>query len=493
MSPPQLPATEICERARLSRDARFDGLFFTAVRSTGIYCRPVCPAPAPKPRNVSYFASAAAASEAGYRPCLRCRPELSPDTQSAHHDDPVERALALLGSGEMEELSIAGLAAAVDTSPRHLRRLFLSSTGATPMAVHGTRRLLLARQLLAETSLPITQVALASGFKSLRRFNAAFRDSNGMPPASIRRLRTSPAAAGLLLRLAYRPPLAFARMLDFLALRALPGIERVEAGAWTRITGPINAPVHLRVSAATGRSELLLELSPLDPVLIPHIVARVRRMFDLDADLQPIHDLLKRDALLRGAIDLEPGLRVAGGFDGFETLIRAVLGQQVTVAGAGTLARRLVDAFGTARPTPADISAVAGLDRAFPAPADLAEAPVESIGVTKARAATIRAAAAAVATRELHFGAGQRLDSFIQRCIAIRGIGLWTAHYVAMRTLGHPDAFPGGDLVLRQMLGDTAALTQRAAGERAEAWRPWRSYAVMHLWNLAALRRKEST
>lgn len=492
MSPPNLPSTEICERARLSRDARFDGLFFTAVRSTGIYCRPVCPAPAPKPRNVSYFASAAAASQAGYRPCLRCRPELSPDVQSANHDDPVQRALALIGAGELEAMSVAGLAAAVDTSPRHLRRLFLAGTGATPMAVHATRRLLLARQLLAETSMPITEVALASGFKSLRRFNTAFRESNGMPPGSIRRLRVAPPTGGLVLRLAYRPPLAFGRMLAFLSLRALPGIERVDADSWTRITGPVDAPVRLRVTHARARPELLLELSPVDPALIPRIVVRVRRMFDLDAHLQPVQDLLNRDALLRGAVKVDPGLRMPGGFDGFETMVRAVLGQQVTIAGASTLTRRLVDAFGISRAAPSAESDVEASDRAFPPPAVLAEAPVENIGLPRARAATIRAVSAAVVAGELDFSAGQRLDDFVEKCVAIPGIGPWTAHYVAMRALGHPDAFPGGDLVLRQILGDSRAVTERQAVARAEAWRPWRSYAVMHLWNLAAQRRKES-
>jgi len=478
--------TAACERARLARDARFDGLFFTAVSSTGIYCRPVCPAPPPKPSNVHYYPSAAAAAAAGYRPCLRCRPELSPAARQPDGQEAVQRALELIQAGFLQERSVAALAARVGIGARQLQRLFVATLGAAPLQLHATQRLLQARQLLSETNLPVTDVALASGFNSLRRFNDAFAAGCGMPPGAIRRLPATRLAGtrdpGLRLRLAYRPPLDFGLMLQFLHRRMIPGIERIGPDSYQRVLGPADRPGLLQVSADPRRSELQLRLDGVEPRHIPRIVHRVRHLFDLDADLRQVHATLVTDPLLARGIAQRPGLRVPGGWDGFEVAVRAVLGQQVSVAAATTLARRLVQAHGQPLPGMPE-----GLDRLFPAPAHLADAPLESIGLPGTRAATLRALARACADGTLDFEAGQRLDDFIARCVALPGIGAWTAHYIALRALGQPDAFPSGDLVLQQMLGTPdKRLTERQAEARSQAWRPWRAYAVLHLWHLSA-------
>ena len=480
-----MPSPEICNRARIAHDPRFDGLFFIAVRSTGIYCRPVCPAPTAKRENVIFYPTAAAAVAMGYRPCLRCRPELSPEAFARIGEETVQRALGLIAEGALQDGSVEQLAERVGVCSRQLRRLFVARTGATPIVVHTTRRMLLAKQLLTETSLPVTQVALAAGFNSLRRFNAAFREGCGMPPTAIRRQRTESPGGALTLRLGYRPPLDFPMMLAFLSKRALPGIERVTDNSYERIAGPPEAPTLIHVSADPVRPELLLRIEGPDPRAIPDIVRRVRRIFDLDADLRAVHAILRTEPLLAKAIKKRPGLRVPGGWDGFELAVRAVLGQQVSVAGATTIARRLVDAYG--EPCKGGLP---GLDRVFPRPERLVGAPLELLGLPKSRATTLRSLARAVVDGRMDFGAGQRLDDFVERFTALPGIGPWTAHYVAMRALSQPDAFPAGDLVLQQVIGgatsgDGLRLSERATAARAEAWRPWRAYAVLQLWHLA--------
>jgi AraC family transcriptional regulator, regulatory protein of adaptative response / DNA-3-methyladenine glycosylase II len=483
-----MPSIEICDRARASRDARFDGLFFIAVRSTGVYCRPVCPAPSAKRQNVIYYPTAAAAAAAGYRPCLRCRPELSPGIRLHGNEDAMHRALALIAEGALQESTIDALASQVDLSARQLRRLFLVNTGATPAAVHATHRLLLAKQLLTETSLPVTQVALAAGFNSLRRFNAAFRESCGMPPTELRRSackrngdsKTVLEGDLFALRLAYRPPFEFDTMLAFLAKRAIPGIERITADSYERIVGSSDKPAWIRLTCATDRLELRLQISGADPRCIPEIVRRVRCLFDLDADMFAAHSVLRADASLLRGIHQRPGLRVPGCWDGFELMVRAVLGQQVSVKTATTMAQRLAEHFGGYRE-----NAPAGLHLVFPTPDQLVHASLESIGLTRSRAIAIRALAAAVLDGRLDFRAGQLLDDFVQRATALPGIGPWTAHYVAMRALNHPDAFPAGDLIVQRMLGGEKLLSERETESRSQAWRPWRAYAVLHLWHLA--------
>jgi AraC family transcriptional regulator, regulatory protein of adaptative response / DNA-3-methyladenine glycosylase II len=476
-----LPDSRSCEQARLSRDPRFDGLFYTAVSSTGIYCRPVCPAPVPKRQHVAYYPSAAAAEAAGFRPCLRCRPELAPGDPAWRSGDAVlARALRLIDDGLLAEHPLAELAARVGLGERQLRRLFVQRLGAAPIGVHCTRRLLFAKQLLTETGLPITDVALAAGFASLRRFNDSFQQAYRMAPRELRRRPRAAAGEALRLRLDYRPPYAFDTVLRFLAARALPGIERVDGDSYCRLIGPAEAPGWLRVSAAgDGGHALELQLHCPQPGDLLGIVRRVRRMFDLDADPQAIAAALGADPLLTERVQALPGLRLPGAWDGFEAAVRAVLGQQVSVAAARTLATRLLQRHGSevaAAPQP-------GLDRLFPAPSALLDVDLTAIGLTAARAATIRTLARALHDGVVDFRAEQTLSTFAERWTALPGIGPWTAQYIAMRAFGHPDAFPAEDLVLRRAASsDSTPLTARALLARADAWRPWRAYAVIHLW-----------
>ena len=485
---PTLDATA-CERARLSRDPRFDGRFFTAVRSTGIYCRPVCPAPVPHRHNVDYYPSAAAAEAAGFRPCLRCRPELAPGEGAWRRgDDAVARALKLIDQGFLAEQPLDALAARVHLGERQLRRLFVERLGAAPVRVHGTRRLLFAKQLLTETALPITEVALAAGFSSLRRFNAAFLEAYRMAPGELRRQApresvTGGAAQVLVLRLGYRPPFDFAATLGFLRQRALPGVEAVDARSYARTLGTPETPGWLRVSAWPGGRDrrthaLKLELQNVAPAQLAETVARVRRMFDLDADPDAIAAVLSIDPRLRPLVRKHPGLRLPGGWDGLETAVRAVVGQQVSVAAARTLAARVAERHGhmlAASPVP-------GLSRLFPAADALAGGDLEGLGLTGARIGAVQAIARALLDRRVGFDPAQTLDDFVAAWSALPGLGPWTAHYLALRALGHPDAFPAEDLVLQKAMAATGRLGVRPLRARAEAWRPWRAYAAIHLW-----------
>jgi AraC family transcriptional regulator, regulatory protein of adaptative response / DNA-3-methyladenine glycosylase II len=480
-----LPDTHICEQARLSRDARFDGLFFTAVTSTRIYCRPVCPAPSPKSSNVRYYANAAAAEAAGFRPCLRCRPELAPGNRVWHRGDHlVARALKLIEAGALAEQSLDELASRVGIGARQLRRLFVERVGAPPISVHTTRRLLFAKQLLTETALPVTEVALASGFRSLRRFNAAFLQANRIPPRELRRHPRAAAGAALVLWLGYRPPYDFEALLAFLRTRALPGVELVDEHSYARVLGPADAPGWLRLSAWPGGEHALrLQLVCPQPMQLLGVVTTLRRMFDLDANPQAIADTFRHDAILGPLLARRPGLRLPGGWDGFEIAVRAILGQQISVAAARTLATRIVQRWGESLPT----APMAGLERLFPTPAALAQADLREIGLTTTRAATISGMAQALLDGRVDFSAEQSLDEFVARWVALPGIGEWTAHYMAMRALSDPDAFPAADLILRREATiDATPLGTKALTLRADAWRPWRAYAVIHLWRGAS-------
>ncbi|EIL98547.1 AlkA N-terminal domain-containing protein [Rhodanobacter sp. 115] len=476
---------QTCEQARLSRDARFDGLFFVAVTSTGIYCRPVCPARASKRENVRYYASAAAAETAGFRPCLRCRPELAPGNLVWQRGDHVvARALKLIEAGVLDEGSLDDLARQVDVGSRQLRRLFVDRLGAPPINVHTTRRLLFAKQLLTETSMPVTEVAMASGFRSLRRFNAAFAQANRIAPRELRRHPRTPPGDTLVLRLGYRPPYDFDALLTFLRGRSLPGIEHVDEHSYARVFGPADAPGWLRLSAwPNAEHALKLELHCPQPAQMLPVVTRIRRMFDLDADPQAIAGALRTHPVLRPLLRKRPGLRLPGGWGGFEIAVRAVLGQQVSVAAARTLASRIVQRHGLVVPNPPR----PGLERLFPSPETLADADLREIGVTTARSETIRGIARALLDGRVDFRNDQPLDAFVARWVALPGIGEWTAHYVAMRALSHPDAFPAADLILRRAAADDGStLSTKALDHMAEAWRPWRAYAVMHLWRSTA-------
>jgi AraC family transcriptional regulator of adaptative response / DNA-3-methyladenine glycosylase II len=475
-----LPDPRICDRARKSRDARFDGLFFTAVSSTGIYCRPVCPAPAAKRSNVQYYANAAAAEAAGFRPCLRCRPELAPGNALWQHSDHVvATALKLIADGGLAEQSITQLAASVGVGARQLRRLFVERVGVPPRNVYATQRLLFAKQLLTETALPVTEVALASGFRSLRRFNAAFAQANRIEPRELRRTPRAARDAPLVLRLGYRPPYAFDAMLDFMRTRALPGVEAVDAHSYARVFGTPDAPGWLRLEAWPEHAHALrLQLHCPQPAQLLGVVTRLRRMFDLDANPALIAQALAADPLLGPLCTRRPGLRIPGSWDGFEIAVRAVLGQQISVAAARTLATRIVQRYGA--PLPA--SPLPGLERLFPTPVALAGADLRALGLTTTRAATIRGMAQALLDGRVDFRAEQSLAEFVARWTALPGIGAWTAHYIALRAHGAPDAFPAADLILRRAaMPNGAPLTERAMLARAAAWQPWRAYAVMHL------------
>ena len=475
-----------CYRALLARDARFDGRFFTAVRTTGIYCRPICPAPTPKAVNVRFFACAAAAEAAGFRACLRCRPQAAPGTPAwLGSAAVVSRALRLIGADALDDDDIEALAARVGLGGRQLRRLFAEHLGASPAQVARARRVHFARALVDDTDLPMADVAFAAGFRSIRQFNHAmlahFRESPRRLRA--RRLSRGPAAnapsrKGLVVRLSYRPPFDWKGLLRFLARRSTPGVEVVDRDVYRRTIGTPEAHGEIEVRHVPAERHVIMEIRLADHDDLIQVVERARRLFDLAADPLRIVGQLRRRPELRAAVDPRSGVRVPGAWDGFELAVRAVLGQQVTVAGATTLAGRLAGAFGT--PVTA---ASAGLTHLFPTPDVLADADLGRIGIPRARAATIRALAAAVVDGTLRLDTALDLDDAIARLVAIPGIGEWTAHYIAMRALGEADAFPASDLGLRRALGNGAGpLAARDVQRMAEAWRPWRAYAAMHLW-----------
>ncbi len=476
---------DACYRAIATRDARFDGRLFTGVRTTGIYCRPICPARTPKQANVSFYASAAAAQAAGFRPCLRCRPETSPDLGAWRGtSNTVSRALALIEAGALDETDVEGLAARLGLGERQLRRLFRQHLGASPVAVAQTRRVLLAKQLIHETRLPMAEVALASGFGSVRRFNETFHTLYDRPPQALRRSRAADAGAGgeVRLSLPYRPPYDWPAMLGFLAMRAIPGVETVRDGAYARsiAIGRIRG----MVVATSGRKDRLdIRIRFPDLTALPGIIARIRRVFDLTADPVAIGADLARDPALAPRVAARPGLRVPGAWDGFELAVRAILGQQITVAAATRLAGKLVEAYGEPYTDPA--AAALGLTHIFPEAARLATEDVAALGLMPgARARSLVSLAAAVAADPKLFDPRRDLDEAIAALRALPGIGEWTAQYIAMRQLREPDAFPAADIgLLRAMTG--AAGRRPTAPEllaRAESWRPWRAYAALHLW-----------
>ena len=470
----------ICSRARLSRDPRFDGKFFIGVINSGVYCRSICPAPTAKEKNCRYFPTAAAAAEAGFRPCLRCRPECSPGTPAwLGTPNTVSRALRLIAESGLADDSVEGLAERLGVGSRHLRRLFVRHLGATPSAVAQTQRLHFAKKLIDETRLPMGEVAMASGFGCVRRFNAAIRKVYDRAPTQIRKLAHSNATCPqdqYFFRLRFRPPYNWQGMLEFLAPRATPGVEVVEDGTYRRSIALDGQPGYFEVSLDGGNPALAVRVQFGDPRSLFFIIERIRAMFDLNADWAAIVESLRIDPELARAVHAEPGLRVSGCWDGFEMAVRAILGQQVSVKGATTLAGRLVKTFGHT------FSAVDGLTHIFPAPAKLAEANLTSIGLTKARAETIRSFARAVCDGQIRFDNIIDSDAFLARLCEIPGIGKWTAQYVAMRALGEPDAFPSGDLGCLHALNLTST---RDLERRAEAWRPWRAYAAMYLWRMA--------
>lgn len=472
---------QTCERARRARDLRFDGRFFVAVLTTGIYCRPICPAPLAREHNVRYLPSAAAAEAAGFRPCLRCRPEAAPGTPAWHGTGAtVARALRLIDGGAFEEVDTEGLARRLGVGGRHLRRLFEQHVGASPKAVAATRRVQLAKRLLDETDWSIAAVAAAAGFGSVRRFNEVVRAVYGRAPRELRRSTDPVSARSTVLRVPVREPFDHEGLLAFLGARAVAGVEHLESSAWSRTFREHGVVGSVRVTRAPGAAALAVEIDVAEPRVVAGIVARVRRVFDTAADPVAIESVLGRDAALGPLCRGFPGVRVPGAWDGFEVAVRAVLGQQVTVRAATTLCGRLVARCGDPLP--------AGAGFTFPTPQQIAATDLDGLGLTGARSRTLHALAGAVAERRLDLSGAQPVEQVRATLLSLPGIGRWTAEYVVMRAFGEPDAFPSGDLVLRRMLG----LDERALTERAEEWRPWRAYAAMLLWRSAAERRDGS-
>lgn len=471
---------DICYRALKTRDARFDGRFFVAVRSTGIYCRPICPASTPRRENCEFVACAAAAQEAGFRPCLRCRPEASPGTPAwLGTSATVSRALRLIGDGCLDEGAVGDLAERLGLGERQLRRLFLRHLGAAPLAVAQNRRLLFAKKLIDETALPMSEIAFASGFSSIRRFNAAVRSAYSRTPSELRRGRRAVCGSSTRLRLPYRAPFDWRSLLDFFALRATPGVEHVADGRYRRTVAIAGARGSVCVEPLPGEDCLLATLQLDAPAPLIQVAERLRRIFDLGADPGEILEHLRRDPDLAARADVSPGVRVPGAWDGFELAVRAILGQQVSVRGATTLAGRLAERYGE------KLDAGAELSRLFPEPRVLASARLASLGLPAARARAISGLARAVASGELRIDASLGLEETVRALRALPGVGEWTAQYVAMRALREPDAFPAGDLGLRKAFGNGKPIPERQLEQRAQAWRPWRAYAAMLLWRTA--------
>lgn len=484
----------VCYRALRARDARFDGRIFVAVRTTGIYCRPICPARTPKLENVDFYPSAAAAQAAGFRPCLRCRPESSPELAVWRGtSSTVGRALALIGEGGLDgdAADVERLAARLGIGARQLRRLFVQHLGASPIAVAQTRRVLFAKQLLHETDMRMTDVADAAGFGSLRRFNATFRALYARSPSEIRRRAAGGAAAAssvapITLKLSYVAPYDWEAMIAFLAARTIAGVELVEPGRYRRTIGLDGVGGTIEVKPAAGRDALAVTIRHPDVRALPSIVARVRRVFDLAADVTVINAHLASDPHFAALVAARPGLRVPGAWDGFELAVRAVLGQQVTIAAARRLASTLATLHGAALPAPL-VEASGGLTTLFPTATRLAAADLGTLGMPRARAATLSALASAAAADARLFERASDLDAGIARLRALPGIGEWTAHYVAMRAMREPDAFPASDVgLLRAMAVRGLRPTPVALAKRAESWRPWRAYAAQHLWTADA-------
>ncbi|MBC7500329.1 MAG: DNA-3-methyladenine glycosylase 2 family protein [Herminiimonas sp.] len=489
-SPCSLPAfapdQAACYRALAARDTRFDGVFFTGVKTTGIYCRPVCTVKTPRASSCLFFSTAAAAEASGFRPCLRCRPELAPYALQQNLAHAVWQRIA---AGALNDGNVERLANNVGLSSRQLRRVLLQHFGVSPVELAQTQRLLFAKKLLQETALPMAELAFAAGFGSVRRFNALFTARYGMAPTDVRRAASYVDDGGqdwLVLRLAYRPPFAWDPMLRYLAGRAIKGVEAIDTLSYMRSVRIGAADGWLRVTHLAAKNQLQVDVAPqLAPILMP-LLARIRNQFDLDANPAAIEAHLGKDALLGAAMAAVPGLRVPGAFDAFELAVRAVLGQQVSVAGATTISGRLVARFGDAVVTP-----LADITHHFPAAARLALATAEeiaAIGLPRTRAQTVINIARHAAEGGLTIPPGTSLEQAVAQLTTIGGIGAWTAHYIALRALRFPDAFPAGDLGLQKAAAEvdltgTTRLTEKQLRTRAQSWSPWRAYAALLLWH----------
>ncbi|MGL6161820.1 AlkA N-terminal domain-containing protein [Microbulbifer sp.] len=472
----------ICSSARLARDRRFDGRFFTAVKTTRIFCRPICPARPPLERNVTYYATAAEAANAGYRPCLRCRPDAAPGSPAwGLVSTTVQRALRLMRS-EREAQSIETLADRLGVSGRYLRQLFAEHLGVSPLAVWQAERALFAFGLLRDTGLPISRIAYESGFNSLRRFNGVFKQIYRRTPSEVRRDSVegesgAVAASGTRFYLHYRPPFHWRELLAFFRARALAGVEQVEGDVYRRSFALDGVRGVLRVRDQGSKNRLVVEVSGEGGAALYLLNQRLRRLFDLDADTAEIATQLAADPLLAREIARTPGVRLPGAWDPFEYALRAILGQQISVAAATTIAGRVVARYGESF-----VGDSGEEHRLFPTPEQLTDADFDGLGLTRARAQTLREFVAATLDGRVNF-AETELADWCARVTALPGIGDWTAQYIAMRGLSMPDAFPASDLGILQALGENGEKAKpKQALARAENWRPWRAYAALLLW-----------
>ena len=484
-----MPPHDVCYRAIATRDVRFDGRLFIGVKTTGIYCRPICPARTPKAQNVTFWPSAAAAQEAGFRPCLRCRPEISPDAAAWRGtSNTVSRALTLIAEGSLDgdDASLTSLCNRLGVGERQLRRLFDKHLGAPPIAVAQTRRVLFAKQLIQETRLPMGAIADASGFGSIRRFNDAFKKLYRRAPSDLRRQSSAPPALSTVtLRLGYRAPYDWDRILAFLNARSIAGVELIEKNAYRRtieIDGAFGA-----IAVEPGKACLAATIRFPKVTALLAIVARLRRLFDLDADIETIGAHLSGDLALAPLIARRPGLRTPGAWDGFELAVRAILGQQITVTGARQLAVKVVGLAETG--IAPDASGDERLARVFPSARRMARSDLSTLGMPKARIAALMALANAVAADPKLIEPAGSYEETVDKLLALPGFGPWTAQYWALRALRDSDAFPAADVALLRsplVAEDGKRPSPKALLARAESWRPWRAYAAQHLWTADA-------
>lgn len=464
---------DICERARQSRDPRFDGRFYVGVLTTGIYCRPVCPARTPKPENVRFFASGAAAQTAGFRPCLRCKPDLyAPASSGLQVSTPVLRALRHIEAGYLNSGTTTALAAELGIGARQLNRLFADELGTTPLAVGRAVRLQLARRLMANPAMRLTEVAMHAGFGSIRRFNAEFQAVYQLPPGIVRQQVPTVAEEGIRFSVPIREPYHRRWMMDFLAARTLNGVETVTDSVYRRQVALTGGGIG-QVAAELRADSLHVTIPAQIEMPVHAVLRRLRRVFDLDADGAAIDEQLHRDAWLAPWLEAAPGLRVPGAWDGYETAVRAILGQQVSVARARAIAQLFIDRIGSGT---------------FPSPEVLAVADIANLGAMPgARCDAVRRLAAAVAAGDLQLDECQDAETLTRSLTAIKGIGEWTASYITMRIARDPDTFLATDWVVRKALVDAPLGPRQQPG----LWQPWRSYAVMALWYKADAQRRQ--
>lgn len=462
---------DLCYSAVHSRDARFDGMFITAVRTTGIYCRPSCPATTPKRGNVTFFRTAAAAQGAGFRACKRCRPDAAPGTPEWDvRGDLVGRAMRMIADGVVDRDGVDALARRLAYSTRQLNRVLTDELGAGPLAVARAQRAQTARTLIETSTLGMTEIAFAAGFGSVRQFNDTVREVYGASPTELRAGRRREPASSVTVRLTARGPFAVDELFAFLGARAVPGCEHFAGGVYSRALGLPHGHATVAVQRAPGTRDLQATFRLSDWRDLQPAVTRIRRLFDLDADPIAVDSALAADPALAPLVAATPGLRVPGSVDPFETLVKAVTGQQVSVAGARTVVGRIVAALGEPLTVPHD-----HLTHVFPTPEAIAKAPREAFPMPASRAATLQSAGAAVAVGDVTFDADRATVNDQLR--ALRGIGPWTADYVVMRGLGDPDVFLPSDL------GVIHAVRALGGAPDPARWKPWRSYALHHLWH----------